>query len=133
MRSLYQDSYCIVQVDDDDRLVTAERTSTAFPSLETADAVFGAIVQRIAEQKLVGYGLLVDARSAPGRNDDEFESVFRRHSAELFAPFVRSATLVRTVVGVMQSRRMTRKTVSASVRVFLDEDEARAFLRGSGR
>jgi hypothetical protein len=77
-------------------------------------------------------GLLVDLRSAPSRNDPEFEETVKDFRQALFSIFQRASILVRTATGKMQLTRHVRSD-GGSTRVFDDEElaiEALRFVKG---
>jgi hypothetical protein len=60
---------------------------------------------RIARER---YGLLIDVRAAPGRNDPEFEKKFEPVRQKLQKGFRRVAIVVRSTSGKLQAQRYGR-------------------------
>jgi sulfite reductase alpha subunit-like flavoprotein/cytochrome b involved in lipid metabolism/gamma-glutamylcyclotransferase (GGCT)/AIG2-like uncharacterized protein YtfP len=54
------------------------------------------------------YGIVVDMRQAPSRNDPEFENAMRLLRSEVAKRYARVAVLVTSAVGVLQVARMSR-------------------------
>ena len=74
--------------------------------------------------------LLIDSRKVVGRNDPASEANFLYHRCEMVKGFARCAILVATPTGKLHAQRLLSEdgTASSSVKVFLDEAEALAFL-----
>ena len=128
MRLVDRGEYFVVTADDAARIMRFERTPAAFASLEAAEQTFERLLQLVKSTDLEGYGLLVDSRNGPGRNDEAFESLLARYRDPLFAPFTRCAMLLRTQAGIMQSQRLSRAH-EVHVRVFQEEALAMYYLK----
>ena len=78
--------------------------------------------------------LLIDSRNGPPRNDPEYEANFQPHRQRMVVGLRRVAILMRSAVGKLHAERLLRDSdrVPGRVRIFLDEEEALAFLRGRG-
>jgi hypothetical protein len=105
-------------------LVRIVRTGEAMPKDPGAvQRVFTELAEPL--RKFAGQCALIDLRAGPpGRNDDEFERATRSIQPELARTFSRVAVLVRSAVGKLQVKRISRGTSE----VFLDEQEALRFL-----
>ncbi len=69
--------------------------------------------------------MLIDLRSARGRNDPEFEKAMARHRPTMMRGFERVALLVETAIGAMQvTRHIAADGALGRVRVFSDEATA---------
>ena len=77
-----------------------------------------------------GWGLIVDMRRAPARNDPGFEDAMKPLRAEVQRRFARVAVLLSSAVGVLQVERL-RTTEHADSLTTRDEAEAVAFARGN--
>ena len=55
------------------------------------------------------YGLLIDVRAAPGRNDPEFEKQFEPMRQRMQRGFRRVAVVVKSVHGKLQVQRYARE------------------------
>jgi hypothetical protein len=104
-------------------LVRIVRTSEAMPKdAEAVQRVFAELVELL--RRFVGHAALIDLRHGPpGRNDDGFERATHVAQIELARTFTRVAFLVRSAVGRLQVRRLSRGS-----NVFLDEQEALRYL-----
>jgi hypothetical protein len=105
-------------------LVRIVRTREAMPKdAEAVGRVFAELVEPL--RQFAGQKALIDLRSGPpGRNDDEFERGTQGTREALTRNFTRVAFLVRSAVGKLQIRRLSRGSSS----VFLDEREALLYL-----
>jgi len=72
--------------------------------------------------------LLTDLRAAPGRNDRDFEQFMLGIRRRIYQAFSRRAVVVGTELGRLHVARHAR-TDGFEVGVFLDKDEALAWLR----
>lgn len=100
------------------------RTSTSFATLADCEQEFAAMLRWLSSRPRT-HALLVDLRSARGRNDPEFEAVLASGRRALFRRFEHLACLVGTLPGKMQLERYARED-GVAVSVFLrDEDAAR--------
>ncbi|RMG95787.1 MAG: hypothetical protein D6705_12845 [Deltaproteobacteria bacterium] len=77
--------------------------------METSDIVmaYGPLLRWIAAVRPAG--LLVDLRSAPGRNDDPYERAVAPHRKALLTRAERVAVLVGTPIGALQVQRHMRE------------------------
>src|SRR5262249_53142624 len=90
------------------------------PLHQRAYAMFDAVGRPV-------HRLLVDLREAPANNDPGFEVAMRPVREELLRGFARVAVVVKTAAGSLQTQRHARED-KLPFRVFLDLEEARAFL-----
>lgn len=70
------------------------------------------------------YGIIVDMRQAPSRNDPEFEDAMSQMRSEIFRHYARVAVLVTSAVGVLQVNRMAR---DEGADTFATQSEVAAF------
>jgi cytochrome b involved in lipid metabolism len=75
------------------------------------------------------YGVVVDMRQAPSRNDPEFEDAMRLLRLEVSKHFARVAVLVTSAVGVLQVARMSR---NEGAETFATQDELAAMRFAQG-
>jgi hypothetical protein len=129
-RQVESNAYVVVSVDDQDRIVRVYRTAEPYPSLDIAESVLKRLVRHIQGAHYRGYGLLLDTRDAPGRNDPSFEELMVRYAPLLFAPFLRRAVLLRSIAGAMQASRVSMHHDSVAPDVFRDERDALLYLQG---
>jgi hypothetical protein len=128
MQLLYESPYAVLELDRARRMLRFRRTAAPFPSVEEATAEFRAIAHLTTGIRRAEHVLLTDVRDAHGRNDEAFEAAVGQFRAELFAGFLRSATLVKTVAGKLQVQRLNREQRVGGPAVFQDETEAIAYL-----
>ena len=126
---LLDGDYFVLHVDDAEGLVVLYRTPTPFASIEGAEQALRAVALNVQPLSGKSYGLLVDSRAGPGRNDEAFERMLARYRGEIFGCFTRRAVLVQTTVGLMQVQRLHRQHADTDFMVFQDEAHARLFLR----
>ncbi|MEJ7729956.1 MAG: hypothetical protein WKG00_12125 [Polyangiaceae bacterium] len=122
---LHQSRHFVVSRDGPSLLVVM-RTSERFDSIEEMKKAFGEVHRALDAAGRASNTLLVDTRSAPSRNDPEFEATFEPLRVRLLGGFRRVAVLARTLFGRLQVERHARED-SLGVRVFNDEAEARAY------
>ena len=122
-----QNAYWNVDVDKTRHLVRVKRTAERLKAIDELDAVFGELVKSIKDIQKNQYGLLIDLRDGPFRNDEAFETAIRKHTVELLNGWRKSALLMKTAVGALQAGRQARETGTAQ-NLFRDEDEAIQFL-----
>jgi hypothetical protein len=124
-RVVYEDEYCVVRLEPEHRLLTYTRKATRFPDLEASGKFWGTL----GTLDVGGADrLLTDVRDAPPNNSPEWEALFQRNAGQMFAPFRKRATLVRSQVGKLQVERLSRGGIAGAVRVFHDEAAARRWL-----
>jgi hypothetical protein len=123
---LHADAFATLTLDDG--VVVYRRNHEPYPSIEAARSAYAAMAKSLAG-RVEGLALLLDARDAVGRNDAGFEGLLLEYRKTLFAPFRKTAVLVRTAVGALQTNRLERSGRLGTMHVFLDESEAFAFLR----
>jgi hypothetical protein len=126
-RTLVDSAYFRLTVNEPLGVARLQRTATAFPDSE-ALRIAALEVEHAASRLPRGMGLLIDARDAPARNDQEFEQQFTRARRPILACFARVAVLVRSAVGKLQVARYGREDGVQSQLVFADEAEALEFL-----
>lgn len=127
MRVLYESKYARLEVDAAKRLVRYTRSAEPFGSLDDAQAMFRALATAHVGVPRAELALLSDIRLAPGRNDEAFEGAVAEHRRELFGGFRRRATLVKTMAGKLQVKRLSGTSILAT-EVFDDEEAALGYL-----
>ena len=131
MREILRNSYMVVTLDRDRLLLRLTRTNTAFPNVDevrqrwleasqTGDRILGVGRSRFA--------LLVDLRSAPGRNDPSFEAVMKEVRPIVMRGFRRIGMLMGTAAGALQIVRHSREDGLERM-VSSDEDKLLDYLR----
>lgn len=127
MRELYSSPFFIIRVDDARRIVTRARTERGFTTLQEVEAEYTTMLRAFDQVSRARYGLLVDMRPAPPRNDPEFERFVGRLYPRLYNGFRDVAVLVKTQVGKLQITRICEAS-GIKTAVFLDENAALAHL-----
>jgi hypothetical protein len=89
------------------RVVWLRRTTLPFGSLSEVTSANEQIVQTMRVHHR-HWGLVVDMREAPSRNDPAFESAMAGLRAAVEAHFARTAVLLKSAVGMLQVNRLTR-------------------------
>jgi hypothetical protein len=110
------------------------RTAVVFASATEVGNVF-APVERVLEQtRRECPFLLLDTRAAVGNNDASYEQSYARFRVSAVQGFRATAIVVRTRVGLLQSRRLLLSDqVGAHVTSFDDYEQALASLRQAAR
>ena len=118
----------LMEEDPMQRVVLLRRMGLPFGSLDELSAANQQVVQLIRPEHRA-WGIVVDMRQAPPRNDPSFESAMRglRDAVEL--RFARTAVLLGTAVGLLQVTRLTREDGATSLAT-QSEAEALRFARG---
>ncbi|HEX6241784.1 MAG TPA: hypothetical protein VFZ61_12840, partial [Polyangiales bacterium] len=130
MPELYADSYVTVTLDPELGLVRYLRSERPYPSLESVRSVHTEIARVLKTVPGRSLKLLIDSRAAPPRNDPEFEAEIVRAFAGFSDLFVARAALIKSAVGKLQVKRLSRAvwTDSNEPVVFTSQDEALAYL-----
>lgn len=89
------------------KLAILRRTPTVVSSLEDLAAQNDLILASIAARHK-DYGLVVDLRQGPVRNDPQFEETMSQLRLGLFDGFARTAVLIESAIGVLQVNRLQR-------------------------
>jgi len=76
-----------------------------------------------------GLDLLVDARRAPGRNDELFERVQAEYRERLFGGFRRVAVVMASVAGRLQVERYRREQELGPMILCSDREDALRWFR----
>jgi hypothetical protein len=98
----------VLFVDPDCRVVVAQRTATPFSVLSEIESSFCQIEGALAGVERSSYGLLVDTRSGPSRNDGTFEVELSKHRGKLLFGFARNVALTASAVGQLQVQRYAK-------------------------
>jgi hypothetical protein len=114
----------VLYIDRRCRLFAAQRTRTPFEQLDEIAACFGQIEDLLKSIPRKHYGLLVDARCGPLRNDPAFEAALSQNRGKLLFGFAKNAALAATASGCLQIQRFARVD---GRRVLATEDPATAF------
>ena len=127
MRELYSSPFFVLRIDEARRIVTRARTERRFASLEEVEAEYGSMLPVFDQVSRARFGLLVDMRLAPPRNDPAFERIVNRLYHRLYGGFREVAILVKTQAGKLQLTRVCEVN-GIKAGIFLDEAAAFAHL-----
>jgi hypothetical protein len=109
-------------------ILIVRRTPHEYESAEEVRESFAGLEKALAEYNRKHFSLLVDLRSAPQRNDPEYEKVASQEPVVLTRDFLRVAGLVRTAAGKLQVGRHVR-SAGIKMQLFNDEVEALDYLQ----
>lgn len=126
---LLRNDYMRVTLEADGAYFRVQRTTLPLPTIPIVRTVYeevGAVLTRAGK---TGRGVLIDARSAPGRNDPAFEALMAELRPRIYGGFARVAVLLRTSIGRLQSQRYTKQDGAARF-VTEDEEAAIGYLLG---
>ena len=126
--AVYAADYYCIDVDVRNGVYWLRRTATPIEDLRAAKAAHKGVIERLDTLPRRSFGLIVDLRDAPSRNDSDFEETVKAFRQQLFSLFQRSALLVRTATGKMQLTRHVRSD-GGDTKVFDDERLAVDYLR----
>lgn len=128
MKMLLDTQYWLLREDDTRKLVFLKRTAVPF---ESPAAVVEACQRVIVLLHPVhrSYGVIVDMRDAPFRNDPAFEAGMAALRSKLTRSFPRLVLLVQSPMGVLQVNRLTR-TEGGHTFVTRSESDALRFALG---
>jgi hypothetical protein len=110
------------------KLIRVVRTTAALDTLEQVDEAWGGVSRVLAPIDRSRHVLLIDMRSAPGRNDDAFERRVAPYRAATVHGFPRVAVLVKSVPGQLQVQRHVREDGLGEVQIFVSEHDAIEWL-----
>lgn len=131
---LFQNEYFEVELLDSEAIVVVTRSAKSFASLADAHRACGPMIATLDALGRESHFLLLDSRDAIGKNDPEYEQWFAQFRKELVAGFPRTAVLVRTIAGKLQSQRLLRADrAENSSGIFVELDLALEFLRTARR
>jgi hypothetical protein len=132
VRELYRCEHFVVTLDEARRILRRQRTVAGYASIEQVDRVYATLLDAVERYHRPDYGLLVDLRLAPPRNDDAFEAVVGRYFPRLYGDFRKVASLVKMEAGRLQVLRLAAPGAAGRHGVFTDEAAATEFLLAPG-
>ena len=128
MRVLHEsDFYRVEQLEG--RVLKVTRKDKPFESRQDVEAACVPVQRALDLAGRALYPFLVAPRRVAGRNDPQPGAMFAAPPPLMGGGFRAVALLVKTPAGLLQTQRLLREGGSRG-RVFLDEEEAVAFLRG---
>lgn len=128
--TLAQTTLWEMQLDRARGFVRIRRTPVAVEDIADLLAQNEEVIRQMAPSH-AELGVVVDMRSAPARNDPEFENAMRRFRAAVDRSYARVAVLIESPVGVLQVNRLSR---DEGAKHFATRSEASAikFAMGTG-
>jgi hypothetical protein len=120
-----------IRCERDERVAWLIRSAVPFGSLAQLQVANGEIARTLGAQFLT-WGVVVDLRLAPPRNDPAFEKTSQRLRATVEQSFERTAVLTTTEVGRLQVQRLARQE-GARFFATTEPEAALAFARGKAR
>lgn len=126
-RWLYESSHVRAGVFPSAKIVVVQRSAVRLDLGELAGAL-EPMLEVLNGVRRDTHGLLLDSRSAPGRNDPDYEEALSEYRARIIQGWARVAVLVSTIVGQLQLQRHQREGLAAPV--YNDQGRALAWLLG---
>ncbi len=112
-------------------MIRVVRTAAPFLDLSDARFQYSYVIARLDRHGRDGRFLLVDLRSAPGRNDPGFEQLMQELRPKVFRGFLRVGLLTSTASGTLQVMRHTRQD-GVDALISSKEADLLAFFRIAG-
>jgi sulfite reductase (NADPH) flavoprotein alpha-component len=118
----------VIEEDERHGVAILRRTPVPFDSVEDITAANDKVIEHFRPHHK-SYGIVVDMRQAPTRNDPAFENAMSRLRAQVGEVFARVAVLIESSVGVLQVDRLGR---AEGGKTFATQSESAAtrFARG---
>ena len=125
---LLASDHWLMEEDRQDRVIVLCRTAVPFGSVEDITHANKQVVSRIRREH-ESWGVVVDMRVAPKRNDAAFENAMRGLRDAVEARFAQTAVLLETAIGILQVTRITREDGTGA---FATQDEKAALRYARG-
>jgi sulfite reductase (NADPH) flavoprotein alpha-component len=106
-RLLRHTRYWSVEEQSKEKVVVLRRTPIAFDTLEVLERENADVIATIRAEH-ASFGVVVDMRQAPPRNDPEFEGAMRTLRETVTQRYARLAVLLASIPGVLQVNRLGR-------------------------
>jgi sulfite reductase (NADPH) flavoprotein alpha-component len=107
IRRLHDSEFWLLEEFPEQQIAVLHRTPLPASSLAALAADNDALLAVLREEHR-GFGLVVDTREAPLRNDKAFEQTMEKLRVELTSHFQRSAVLLDSALGELQVNRLER-------------------------
>jgi hypothetical protein len=128
-RRLYTTRHWLFEEKREQKLLVLQRTPVAWPSLTQLREENHALLALLREEQRP-YGLLVDMRQAPIRNDADFEGAMADLRNQLTTHFQRVSILLESNLGELQVTRIERDERRQGTITTRSESAALKFLAG---
>lgn len=126
---VFSNAFYEVRVLDAGWIICVARSATPFTSKEEIDAGCLPVQHKLDVLGRTGKRLLLDTRLALGNNSPSFEANFATHRKQMADGFKMVALLVQTLIGKLHNERLANEDQAGAPRVFMDPDQALAYLR----
>lgn len=127
--TLLSDEFWTFEEQTKERVVILRRTPTPVDSIEKLIASNESIIA-LMQLKHRQFGIIVDMRQAPQRNDADFENAMLKLRVAVATNFMRVAVLLESATGVLQVNRIGRND-GAETFATLNEFAALRFAKGA--
>jgi sulfite reductase (NADPH) flavoprotein alpha-component len=107
VRRLHESEFWVLDEFPEQRIAVLHRTPLPAASLPALATDNDALITKLREEHRA-YGIVVDTREAPLRNDKAFEETMAKFRLELTAHFARTAVLLESALGELQVTRLER-------------------------
>lgn len=128
-QTLLSDEFWTVEEQVKERVVILRRTPTPVDSIEMLIASNERVIG-LMQLKHRQFGIIVDMRQAPQRNDADFENAMLKLRVAVATNFMRVAVLLESATGVLQVNRIGRND-GAETFATLNEFAALRFAKGA--
>jgi sulfite reductase (NADPH) flavoprotein alpha-component len=129
IRRLHDSEFWLLEEFPEQRIAVLHRTPLPAASLPALAADNDALLAALREEHR-GFGLVVDTREAPLRNDKAFEETMAKLRVELTSRFQRAAVLLDSALGELQVSRLERDEGRST---FITRSVTAAFRFAAGR
>lgn len=128
VRTLHASRHWTMEEDPTGPVVLLRRSAVPFDSIEQIISSNDDAIACVREEH-ARYGIIVDMRSAPSRNDPGFEQAMRKLREVAEERFARLSVLVESATGILQATRLERKD-GGEYLVTTSESGAMKYARG---
>jgi hypothetical protein len=129
LKVLLETAHWLIEANPDQRVVWLRRSSAPFSAIPELTNANQRVIQSLGRDR-AGWGIIVDMRRAPPRNDPVFEQAMRALREAVESRFSRTALLLSTQAGVLQVQRLGREDGATSFAT-TNESTALAHARGA--
>lgn len=127
MKKLFESPFLTVRYDEEQKVLWVARTSEPMPDVASGLSETERLRTTVSDIAPAETIFVFDSRAVVGRNDEVFEREVLPKWMALLSHYRRAAVLHRTMVGVLQTQRVSR-AAHVDVRAFDDEVALRRWL-----
>ncbi len=124
---IYSSDYFRIRVVD--QVVEYTRSALPFETIPAIEGEMARVHEAMSALPRAKMGLLCDLRQVVGRNDPEFEAVFKKHRQTLQKGFCRVAVVVSSPTGMLHIQRLASEDGDHHLRAFTAVEKATAWLQ----